>query len=283
MNKEYWELPIAELSESLLQQISGLLHKYSTGLIKVYSDQWEEPEIALIGAGTFVSIGDIYGVLTAYHVSVAFEPGDQLGFTLQEQEQHFSIPVEHLTFINIAIPEDESLGPDMAFICIPDHYLGTIKAHRSFYDLSSNKEDLLENNLNKRDLCFVCGTIGNRTTEEESDKGFERVIGVHGYCGASGIEQSFSADEYDYLDVGIEYHSDDDIPKTFSGMSGGGIWLVPLVKDEVGEISMKEHKYCGVVFYQTERVGNSRLLRGHGPKSVFGVAVDAILDYFEGK
>jgi len=280
MKKEHGEIPASELPESLIEQIAWVLHQFSSCLIKLYSDKWDEAEMMLIGSGTFVALGDIHGILTAQHVTNELSPQNALGFTLQEQEHNFHIPVQNLTIIDIAVPKEDRIGPDLSFINIPGIYLGTIKSQRMFYDLSVERDNYLEVNFDKRDPYFVCGGIDERTTQEKPNKGFDKVIGIHGFCGESFVENSFEIGDYDYLEINIDYNLEYDIPRSFSGMSGGGIWLVPLLMKDNGTIMAKENKYCGVIFYQTERRENTRYLRGHGPKSIYNVACEKILNHF---
>lgn len=282
MKNKHWEMPASEIPEELVKQVAGILHTYSTGLIKLYSDQWDEEEIMLIGAGTFVSIDDIHGILTVQHVAKEFLSGDHLGLTLSEKEHNFSIPVSQLTIIDIAFPENEgSVGPDLSFIAIPHTFLEQITAYRMFYDLTVRREEFFSIEFSKTDLCMACGMLGHKTTHEEPTGEFERVIGVYGFCAASVVENAFQIGDYDYLDISVDYNLRPDVPTTFRGMSGGGIWRIPLLKDKNNRLLVKDFLYGGVIFYQTEKRDNNRFLRGHGPKSIYGTACETILDHFK--
>lgn len=72
------------------------------------------------------------------------------------------------------------------------------------------------------------------------------------------------------LEVQIDYKDPNpELPSSFGGCSGGGIWQVPLRKNEEGKIEAEEHLLSGVVFYQTGFAEGVRRLKCHGRKTVY--------------
>jgi hypothetical protein len=66
-------------------------------------------------------------------------------------------------------------------------------------------------------------------------------------------------------------------PEYFNGMSGGGLWQVPLTKSESsGDIGYVTPILSGVVFYQVATTSTECGLRCHGPASLYGAVYDAI-------
>lgn len=65
------------------------------------------------------------------------------------------------------------------------------------------------------------------------------------------------------------YEEKSELPISFGGISGGGVWQVPLLKTKEGEIQAKEPIFSGVAFYQTAIVDKKRTIRCHGRRSVY--------------
>src|SRR3972149_6597897 len=104
------DIPISELPEPLLAQITAVLHSFSTALIKIFRNARGREEGNLIGSGTFVSVGNIYGVLTAHHVTELLERNDLLGLILVPEDHRNVIPVEHISMVKIARGPVEAEG-----------------------------------------------------------------------------------------------------------------------------------------------------------------------------
>jgi hypothetical protein len=61
-------------------------------------------------------------------------------------------------------------------------------------------------------------------------------------------------------------------PKDCKGMSGGGMWLVPLSIDPNGDPKTIRHEapiLAGVSFYQSEIENGERVITGHGYDSIY--------------
>ena len=66
-DKEY--LKISGLPQNLFEEMTSTVHMFSTSLIKVSIDREGKEKLSLIGSGTFVTIGNVYGILTVDHVT----------------------------------------------------------------------------------------------------------------------------------------------------------------------------------------------------------------------
>jgi hypothetical protein len=76
-----------------------------------------------------------------------------------------------------------------------------------------------------------------------------------------------SRGEYDYFDVGVDT-SDPGMPKTFGGVSGGGLWKVrAYCSCSAGRIDWVR-SLEGVAFYELDADNDRRIIRCHGLKSV---------------
>ena len=88
------------------------------------------------------------------------------------------------------------------------------------------------------------------------------------------------AGKYDYLSVEVAYEGDYTGPKSFKGCSGGSLWLVDLKRNADGTVRVGDPILCGVPFYETGNDGGRGLIECHGSKSIYGVAVDSLLEDF---
>jgi hypothetical protein len=270
----------AEVSQDLVNSISNLIYPFVVGLI--HRDD-------LVGSGTLVRVGDRRGILTAYHVihDVApkfdFRAGsqDSLGLIiLRERAHRFEIPlgVGLITVIDIAKPTVEELGPDLAFIEIkPSHHLNELIARREFFNLGVNREKGLRMDLGEKDPMVISGFCHEGHTTEANEDGFSNVKGFRGFAGFTRIEKRREHANYDLCDVGVDYSHDDDVPKSFGGYSGGGLWHVVLTKhEETGKVGHRSPMFAGVIFYQEEISETRKILRSHLTNSIYRYAVDAI-------
>jgi hypothetical protein len=271
----------SEVSQALLSSISNSIHPFVVGLI--HRDD-------LVGSGTLVRVGDHRGILTAYHVvhDVApkfdFRAGseDSLGLIIlpHERVHRFEIPlgVGVITVVDIAKPQREDSGPDLAFIEIkPSHHLNQLDASRDFFNLGVNREKGLRMNLSEKDPMVISGFCHEGQTTEVNKDGFSVVKGFKGFAGFTRIERRGEYANYDLCDVTVDYPLTADLPKSFGGYSGGGLWHVVLTKDEeTGRISHRSPMFSGVVFYQEQITDERKILRCHLTYSIYGHAIDAI-------
>ena len=82
---------------------------------------------------------------------------------------------------------------------------------------------------------------------------------------------------YTYIKVGIGYVPPAAPPKSFAGVSGGGLWVVPTVVNSEGELDLNGTPVlAGVAFRQFQRGGVVKSIRCHGPQDIYGIARDTI-------
>lgn len=274
--KQMVEHLIGDLPESLQLGVKELLEPYSTTLIRLRRNVAPEDTATQIGSGTLVRIGEIYGILTANHVSRELAKEDHLALILEGKEHQFDIPPKLLDIFPIGEGSVESEGPDLSFIRIFEPKLGTIKMHKSFYPLLHDRSYLLETPPNLKDgVWYTSGTIAELTKVEQLPDG-NQVTTFGGYVFATGIEKAFERYDFDYYDASVMYGGRSYLPNRFQGMSGGGLWQIPITEMPDGELKIGNHFLSGVIFYATEREGDHQQIRCHGRKSVVEVAINRI-------
>ncbi len=268
-----------ELSETpieLIEEVSKQISHYLIGIVKIQKSLTSEDAI-LIGSGTLVEIENTFGILTAHHVMERLPPQGKIGFVLFEQLHRYTLQSEFLEKIVVDKELIPSEGPDLAFIVLPPTTLGQIKALKSFYNLSLKRDKILSNPFkNDMGIWFLCGFPDEQTTYDRPIKGFEIVKGFHGLCGAGGVEKEYIVGNYDYLEFEVHYNKNSQVPKSFGGVSGGGLWHVPLQKSKEGKITPQEIILSGVAFHQSSMINNIRTIKCHGRRSIYKVAYELV-------
>ncbi|MCJ7497964.1 MAG: hypothetical protein MUO78_07510 [candidate division Zixibacteria bacterium] len=100
---------------------------------------------------------------------------------------------------------------------------------------------------------------------------FDRIKRCCCLCGYTGVEKYWTKDEFDYLNLSVSYENRTDLPDTFEGVSGGGIWRAELYRSNDGKILSSEPLFLGVAFWQTTTENNMRSIIGHGWRSIYEV------------
>jgi hypothetical protein len=235
-------------------------------------------EAILIGSGTFVEFEGVFAILTAHHVAKEIDLASSVGLVLVEQEHRSEIRSQFLEIIEIARGADESKGPDLALIRLPPAKASEIRAFKQFFKLAQYREGMLERRPDPHQgVWFLCGIPDALTKDEASESGFGRVRSYHGLCGATGPRREFTEGRFDFIDLDVEYPSAaGDVPQDLGGLSGGGVWFVPLRRQESGELHPADYVLAGVIFYQSPIVDGRRFMRCHGPRSVYQAVCDSL-------
>ncbi len=268
---------LGQIPRELLDGIGDFLGKYSTALL--YDNK-------VIGSGTFLQYGTHFGILTAHHVI-----GETIGINLcgnsvdkilvlaiTDNLHRFEIKLQYVRVFEIGKPKNgnyNEYGPDLILLEILDRdKLGTIKAIKSFWNISSKTDLKNDCYKDKNSVWVVCGLPQDWVTHETSNSNFEKV-GCQFLPYLTDSVQRFDKNGFDYFDVSINCDSKNDFPETFKGMSGGSLWKVPLSfrkgSESPEDLIISNPIFSGVIFYQTEIKGNYRILRSHGAKSIYEV------------
>ena len=256
-----FSINVSDLDKALIHKIAGAIGRYTAPLI--YKDRF-------IGSATFVSVDNLFGLLTAYHVAdvIDFSSGS-LGLVITERPHRLEIEVLHLIHLPLAKPQEEEFGPDLSFIRIPDSpKLSEIRAKKSFYPL----RDQLSSALETDGLWMVAGHPGKLQRGEPSIGDFSEVIELPGIGACSGIDRSFDKYGFHVIEIGVDYSDRSEALPTFRGVSGGGVWRVPLYRkeeDETETIFFDDFYLCGVAFWESGDIDGKGVLRCHGAHAIY--------------
>jgi hypothetical protein len=95
---------------------------------------------------------------------------------------------------------------------------------------------------------------------------------------AEFVAEQFSA-PFDYVRIRIAA-GQNSFPLNYQGVSGGGVWIIPVTIDPKIGVSSKEFAspiLAGVAFYQSEIQDASRVITLHGPRSVWQTVSKVVL------
>ena len=280
-------LKLSEFPNSFLHEVVRELFNYCVAIYTHEEEYLDIDTVRLIGSGTLIRWQDSYGILTAHHVVHQNQPPVRFGLkengflsiTASERE-NFKIPRKYLIELPIGIPKDESSGPDLTVIKIPmGDSLNTFKAKKSFWpiDQDANK---LEARL-EPDNTLLC-TMGAPKTNQKLERiktGIRVTTGLIGYFGGYEKEKVFKRKMFDYIDTPVKYTYTNNLPESFGGVSGGGLWAFNVSTPDDGKTLVHSPPFlCGVAFYETAKELDRRDIRHHFIRSIYEVARNKLVD-----
>ena len=269
------EYQLRELPDTVTETAGMDLVKYTVGFINVESTPPDSKGWALLGSGTLVSVGLTHAILTAHHVLSVLPREGRLGLLLSPTIQQYTVDTQGLAFVPIARGPKEAEGPDLGAIVLAPSIAGSIGAKKTFYSLDSRRDRMLRSPPGLRDgFWIVNGYLDERTVVERDEAGF--VKRFYYLTGTGGPDECITNGDYDYFDFPVSYAGRPAAPKSFGGMSGGGLWQIPLTRDAQGEITYETPLFSGVVFYQEPTTEVSCGVKCHGRLSVYDIAFKAI-------
>lgn len=222
-----------------------------------------EGEVLELGeTGTLVSIADSHYILTAAHVwEERLKSGRDVGITLKEDIDHCCrIHASVLAPSGPTKPQNwNEWGPDLVFLKLPSNHVGGVKAFRSFYRLDIERASIKFDGIEVRILLGAPRESGKYTPThaELNINGFFEDINAKNY----------RKGDFDYIDL-EEDASLPGVPRSFGGVSGGGLWRVQVFEShESGKIDWSWF-LDGVAFHQSDLIDNHRVIRCHGPQSI---------------
>lgn len=272
MKTERDRINILDLPDELTDSICAHISQFSVALLRIFIEASIE-QIQLIGSGTLIIVNGFPAILTAEHVLAQLRDSDQLGLltSYRGNPHRYTFNQNHIVVHKIAKGDDDSKGPDIGLIALPETNIGRLKGEKSFFSIDKRRTRFSKGFIKSdHGFWFTSGFPGEFEVDLAPDRGFAAIKGYQGLCGISGIKKEYVDSGYDYLEMSIEYSSDNpELPASFGGVSGGGVWQVPLSKNSGGHLEADEYVLSGVVFYQTKLEGNHRLIRCHGRRTVY--------------
>jgi hypothetical protein len=244
-----------------------------------------EPDIRLGGSGTLVTIDGAEGILTAGHVTNSLKANRYIGVILAS-----SGPTEpHRVSFKAELSTDFILPtnygptpnrPDLGFLVPPPDVLSSLRARKSFYNLSKRQAEILQSPPSiDLGLWVLSGLADEWTTEGAPARQFSSIKNFRGQHGVAIVTDEYDEGDCDYLIYEALYNDLYEGPERFGGYSGGGLWQL-LISAENGPPHVIKRVLSGVAFYESElkTVGNriTRDIVCHGRRSVYKAMVEYV-------
>lgn len=227
-------------------------------------------KLQFAGTGTLVTDKVSHYILTAKHVwdeildkAVKGVKPVGVGITLRPDIEHkLFIPREAIVPIGPAAPlEWNEWGPDLVFLRVPPEFLGRINAFKVFYPIDGWSQVKMKQEVPGIEIHLLMGTPEEKGQYTETFADLQIV----------GMSQNVSArrekDGWDYLDLDMDL-SLPDVPQSFGGVSGGGLWEVLVFRRPGGSKTTWIATLEGVAFHQSDPENNHRVIRCHGLNSI---------------
>lgn len=263
---------LREVPDELLDQFIERLQHFTATLV-AFAPNADAVPLVPAGSGTFVEVDGVHAILTAQHVWEEAKRGEQVLMTISTKPNAFAIPVRDFEPLEIRDRRDEHWGPDLALLQLPPVHVSTIKATKSFLNLAKQRMTVDARAAAARScLWAVVGMVGETTAVDPilETKTANLHIDLRAFVGAP--EEQHQRGEWDYVDIGADLNSPK-VPSSFGGISGGGLWQLPIQIDRDKKIIWDQRTYfAGVAFSQSYPANDRRIVRCHGPKSIFETA-----------
>jgi hypothetical protein len=259
--------PEGAVPDSLLDQATIDLEKYAV-LFAV--------EGRASGSGSLVTLEGKFGIVTAAHVidDLICARGESIELVITTAYHRLSLEKATLA-IRKRRGERDGDGPDLAFIGINDpNALSALKAKKSFYRLPPARPLVFDQLEDRRTaLCLIAGGPAEMDSETGKRMTPEHVLMRSLFFGRAQVVNEWRTGGYDFLEVAM-FSGQHGFPSDYGGVSGGGIWHIPLAMDpDKGRASLHylNPELIGVAFYQSPPVDGARTIRAHGHRALAGL------------
>jgi len=246
-----------------------------------YSKKGNAYRFNAIGSGVLVKRGNRFGILTARHcvhhpgpeLQLGSFDGDTLYLVLQRGR---GIVVQSQDVIErpLVTPTSKEFGPDLAFIeILSPTLLGSIKAIGSFWSLDKNPSKIAEDFGKIGDPFVFTGFPGVHQETKIEGNTVRHNIKHMTYYYKIAQDSIRDNDGWDYIEGNCWYGKKSELPETFGGVSGGGVWGLKASFNETnGLLKLTDYALVGIAFLETPIKNKKRRLRAHFIKSIYDLA-----------
>lgn len=237
-----------------------------------------ENDVEPLGSGTLVRIGNIAGIVTASHVwnSITTKKLDRVGFYQNAyRKSEIQNTTEDVSFLNEMKIEQkpyDQLGPDVAFVKLSPSKATTLEALGTFLNVEKHRETIAA--LDATDI-YRADAVAGLVAE------WEKTVTIHGKAKVVKLEALMNVgsarkiedgrDGLDRFEFAPEPEPGFDLPSSYGGMSGGGLFRTYLARDYVAHVA-----FMGVAFWETKVDGKAAKIICHGPKSIYGKLIPKV-------
>lgn len=258
--------------------LSEYLSRFTTGVLALSRDrkQDQEQDQPYVlnpqdwnGSGTLVKFaGGKRGILTARHVLKQLHKSDGIQLPIKRTPHTWGMEMgDGLLFLSTTWDVPDGQAPDLGILVIPEWKAREIESlgEKAFYNLEKVPgTDRLPVEVSLSAPCTISGGPDEVVLRDKHSKEM-RVLEQH--IGAKIVRLWEDNKGYDYIDVEVDSAGSDQVPSSFEGVSGGGLWQLVQEPDQESTAVL-----IGVPFLQSEPVGTKRIITCHGVCSVYELA-----------
>lgn len=252
-------IPLADIPRKLLDEVLEKLWFYTASVFAV-----DGARPLYRGTATCIAASGSAYLLTAAHVWRALQ-GNR--FALSLEADRFPVPIEKSVVQPRTLERGtaEEWGPDLALLRLPDVVAAGIRQVKAFYNLDKRRPNAGDAVQSDMGLWVVIGAPKEQSTFGAT----EAVLRISAF--GSRIVSTWQREGFDYLDLGFYHEGRSDLPQSYGGLSGAGLWQLPVGKSSAtGAVSWSgEVGLQGVAFYQKFTAPQEGVIRCHGRSSIY--------------
>lgn len=260
------DIPLVEVPAQLLAEMRERVWLHTASIFAV-----ERSTPVYKGTATCVAVAKKEYLLTAAHVWRELR-GDR--FALSLEADRLLIPIQ-TSLVEPTVLSGTGFGewgPDLALIRLPDLVARDIRQVKAFYNVDKRRPASEERPQYASGLWAVLGAPEEQSVFGEK----EAVLKISLF--ASVVASAQMRDGFDYVDLSYFHEDRPDLPRSYGGISGSGLWRLPISRAESGAIHWNGELHLeGVAFYQKPASAVEGVIRCHGRMSVFDRAVGEAL------
>ena len=246
------------------------------GSPRFYSVAFVEPKCpvaTLLGSGTLINFGNLYGVLTAAHVlECGLRKVKELGFaqfaTRPAQPQGVLVRADCIDAVQIGQRPFSETGPDLAFVRLPDEVVGALKANSSFLNLVQEAE-LLKSPapVGAKTYDIIVGAVAE-WSEPDPSKGLDIGI-ISGPMTVGEAVEIAAHGGCDRLEFTPRVAPELPAFNSYGGTSGGGLWRLHAQLKADGKEHLIQARLFGVAYFELLPAKASQKIICNGPNSIY--------------
>jgi hypothetical protein len=262
-------VPIEEIPEHVFKMIADSVLDSVVALVSL---QVRNGNVSMKnGSGTLVVINDMKGILTAKHVVDGLKTISST-FKLfckgiEKGSEHYW---DGISTYPLHATDLEGDIPDLCFITSPALSNDWAFTKRSFHNISKHAPRMLKElvPLDEGEFWVIAGSPREKYDIDKFSEEKKLTMSIPIIAGFVGMNRSYIDGSFDYFEA-TTTDMVSNVPPTFQGISGGGLWHVSVNKDASLGFSVKSRNLWGVACRETEKVENKRSIIGHFRYSIY--------------
>lgn len=221
-------------------------------------------------SGTFVRVDGKPYLLTAAHVWTRIcgkrpgandvRPDEGVGLVLEEDQAPIWLPRQVLSERVVSRRVSDEWGPDVALVGLPPSDAKRLEREKAFYDV--DKARPLQSHDGARGDWVISGASAELSAFEPQE------VRLKNHLLGNETPRLVEHAGLVYVELSYGQTNPDEIPHSWEGLSGAGLWLCHLVPGATRADLRVTPLLMGLAFYQLRSGPKRGVIRCHGPGSL---------------